>query len=92
MPSNKISYSRGFPYGAPLVTLRGGALKRDEVKAWVRLQGFQWNSAAHGYQHYMYGDDLRDILEHLRDHFNCEIVAKSGMDANYILDLTGSED
>ncbi len=87
MPSMKISYSRGFPYGAPQVRLRGGALKCDTVKSWVRDRGFRWNGQAHAYETYMYGEEFREVLEYLRDTFGCAIVPKSDLDANYIIDL-----
>lgn len=42
-PKN-IIYSRGYPYGAPMVYIRGGGTKDLEVKDLLRAEGFQWNS------------------------------------------------
>lgn len=91
MPSRKISYSRGFPCGAPLVMLRGGALKQDDVKRWVRERGFRWNGRTHAYEHYMYGEEFREVLAFLQDTFGCEIKPKDNLDPNYIIDLTRQE-
>ena len=89
--SNKISYSRGFPYGAPLVTVRGGATKQPDVRAFLKERGFSWDSRAHGWTHYMYGEEFTEVLWHLQDTFGCTVVPKDKLDANYILDLTRPE-
>ena len=88
--SRKIIYSRGFPYGAPLVMLRGGATKDEAVKDFIRAEGFRWQMsgrASYAYEHYMDRSDLGPVLKRLRDEFGCEVIPKEGMDTNYILDL-----
>jgi len=90
MKSRKVIYSRGFPYGAPLVMLRGGGLKISGVLGYLREQGFRWQMSdrpSYAYENYMYADELRTILCVLRDSYGCEVVPKEGMDENYIIDL-----
>jgi hypothetical protein len=91
MKSRKVIYSRGFPYGAPLVMLRGGGLKISGVLGYLREEGFRWQMsgrASYAYEHYLGGEDLKKVLRILRDAYGCEIVPKDDMDKNYILDLT----
>jgi hypothetical protein len=85
----KISYSRGFPYGAPLATIRGGATKAPEIREYLKNRGFIWNPARFGWEHYLDREDFTAVLVTLRDEYDCEIVPKAGMDSNYILDLGG---
>jgi hypothetical protein len=87
--SNKISYSRGFPYGAPQVMIRGGGSKLAPVKTFLKARGFSWDSRMHAWTHYMYGEEFAEVLIHLRDEFGCAILPKDGLDPNYILDLNG---
>lgn len=83
----RIIYSRGFPYGAPLATIRGGATRDDAVKSYLRAEGFRWDSSAHGWTHYLDRSDLFPILLTLRDVFGCEVLPKDTMSESYILDL-----
>jgi hypothetical protein len=83
----RIVYARGFPYGAPLVMLRGGATKDPAVKDFIKAEGFRWDGQRHAWAHYMYRDDFTKVLSALRDMFGCEIVPKEGMDPNYTIDL-----
>jgi hypothetical protein len=82
----RVVYARGFPYGAPLVVLRGGALRDPEAKAIVREAGFRWDGARHGYVSYSY--DPTGVLRALRD-AGYEVVPKADMDPGYVLDLDG---
>lgn len=82
----KIIYSRGFPYGAPLVTIRGGATRDADIRAYLKQQGFRWDNASHGWKHYLDRSDLFPVLLTLRE-CGCEVLPKDGMDRNYVLDL-----
>jgi len=83
----KISYSRGFPYGAPLVMLRGGATKNSAVKDFIREQGFRWDGSTYAWTHYLDRSDFGPILKTLRDEYGCEVVPKKDLPAEYLLDL-----
>jgi hypothetical protein len=86
--TRRVIYARGFPYGAPLVMLRGGGLKISGVLGYLREEGFRWQAsgrASHAYETYLGREDLTRVLTVLRDAYGCEILAKKGMDANYIL-------
>lgn len=86
--SNRVIYSQGRPYGAPLVMLRGGGLKRSGVLGWLREEGFRWNSRSYAWESYKDVSDFRRILNILREAYGCEIHAKEGLDPNYVIDLT----
>jgi hypothetical protein len=83
--SRRIIYSRGFPYGAPLVMLRGGGLNISGVKGYLREQGFRWNSRSHAWESYMYRPEFETLLKILRDAYGAEIHAKEGMDESYLI-------
>ena len=83
----KISYARGFPYGAPLALVRGGATRDPGVKEFLRERGFRWDGSRYAWSHYLDRTDFAEILIALRDDFGCEVVPKADMDANYIIDL-----
>lgn len=88
----KISYSRGFPYGAPLALIRGGGTRDPQVKDYLQRMGFQWEgSPTFAWKSYMHADELRDVLKTCRDIYNCDVVPKSGIDPNYIIDLDWSK-
>lgn len=89
--SKRVIYSRGFPYGAPLVMLRGGATKDAEVKSYLKEQGFRWDGGSYAWQTYMDRSDLGPVLKHLRDELQCEVLPKDGMDESYLLDLDHPE-
>ena len=83
----KISYARGFPYGAPMVWIRGGATKDPYVRQYLKARGFWYAHEKHGWESAMYADEFLKILVALRDHHGCEVVPKANMDANYVIDL-----
>ena len=83
----KIIYSRGFPYGAPLAMIRGGATRDPDVKAAIKAAGFRYDGSKHAFTHYLYGDAFAEVLCSLRDGFGVEVLPKGGLDPNYILDL-----
>lgn len=85
----KISYARGFPYGAPLAMIRGGATRDDAVKSFLREEGFRWDGSRYAWTHYLHAPELRAILKKLRDTFGCEVAPKDDLDENYIIDLDG---
>jgi hypothetical protein len=88
MPAgNRIIYSRGFPYGAPLAMLRGGGTKNEAVKKYLKKKKFVWNSRSYAWESYYHAPELREILANLRDVFHCEVVPKKGMDESYIIEL-----
>jgi hypothetical protein len=89
--AKRISYARGFPYGAPLVMLRGGATKDNAVRDFIRAEGFRWDGKLYAWSHYMDRRDFGAVLKRLRDEFDCEIVYKNDMDLNYIIDLDHPE-
>ncbi len=82
-----LIYSRGFPYGAPLVMLRGGATKDAAVKDALRAAGFRWDGTTYAWTMYLDRLDLGALLVRMRDEFGCEVKPKDGMDRNYLLDL-----
>jgi len=77
--TGRIVYARGAPYGAPLVMVRGGATRRDDVKAILRARGFRWNdsaSAPHSYSTYLDRDEFADVLRQIAE-LGIEVVAKN---------------
>lgn len=91
MASPRIVYARGFPYGAPLAMIRGGATKLPEIKGYLKDQGFRWDGQRYAYTTYLHHDEFRPILKALRDDWGLEVVPKDGMDTNYIIDLDREE-
>jgi hypothetical protein len=89
--TNRISYSRGFPYGAPLAMIRGGATKKPEIQDFIKAQGFLYDKALYAWKHYLDRSDFGPILKKLRDDFGCEVSPKADMDTNYIIDLDDPE-
>lgn len=89
--SKRVIYSRGFPYGAPLAMIRGGATRDPEVKAYLKEQGFIWDGGSYAWQHYLDRTDLGAVLKHLRDELGCEVVPKEGMDSSYLIDIDSPE-
>lgn len=87
--SRKLIYARGFPYGAPLVMLRGGATRDPEIQQYLRDAGFRWDGSLYAYKNYMDGGSFATLLMIMRDEFACDVQPKSDLDANYILDLEG---
>ena len=82
----KVIYARGFPYGAPMVWLRGGGTRDPWVKTFLKACGFYWNPTQHGWESAMYKPELWKLLSFLQSQ-GCEIQPKSGMDPNYVIDL-----
>lgn len=85
--SKRIIYSRGFPYGAPLVMLRGGATKDSAVRDYLKSLRFMWNPQRFAWENYMYKSELVDVLLHLRDELGCEVIPKTDIDPSYVVDL-----
>lgn len=83
----RIIYARGFPYGAPLAMVRGGATRIPEIKAFLKDERFRWDGQLHAWTHYLDRRDLGAILKSLRDDFGCEVMPKDTMDKNYRIDL-----
>ena len=84
MTEQKIIYSRGYPFGAPLVMLRGGGTRTAKEK--LKELGFRWNGQSHAWETYMGGEEFRVVLLGLRAD-GYKILAKESMDAGYLLDL-----
>ena len=76
----RLIYSRGFPYGAPLVMVRGGATKDPGVRADLKAAGFSWDSTTYSWRSYMGRDEFATILRSLVATHGCEAVLKSGSD------------
>lgn len=89
--TDNLYYSRGFPYGAPLVMLRGGATKQPEIKALLKQIGFQWDGAIHAWKTYMDRHDFGTLLLTLRDEYDCNVMPKESMDHSYRIDLDDPE-
>lgn len=87
MATSRIIYARGFPCGAPLAMIRGGATKLPEIKGYLKDQGFRWDGARYAYATYLWRAEFGPILKALRDDWGLEVVPKVGMDTNYIIDL-----
>jgi hypothetical protein len=83
----RIIYSRGFPYGAPLAMIRGGATKDADVKAYLKSHGMSWDGGIYAYTQYLDRRELGAILKSLRDDYGCEVMPKDTMDLNYRIDL-----
>ena len=83
----RIVYSRGFPYGAPLVMIRGGATRDPDVKQYLREQGFRWDGTSHAWTSYMDRLDLAPVLRTLRDVHGCTVDPKDDMPAEYLIDI-----
>lgn len=91
MTNGRIIYSRGFPYGAPLAMVRGGATKAPEVKAYLKDQGFRWDGEKYAWTHYLHKAEFHQVLRALQNDFGCEVVPKSDLDENYKIDLNQVE-
>lgn len=87
MAAPRVIYSRGFPYGAPLAMIRGGATRDPAVREYLRGEGFRWNPQSYAWEHYLDRRDFAPVLRHLRDRFGADVVPKEGMDASYLIDL-----
>ena len=86
MGQKRIVYSRGFPYGAPLVMLRGGATREPQVHAFLKWLGFHWNPDRHAWEHYMYGAEFKIVLKTLQG-MGHEVTPKATMDSGYVISL-----
>jgi hypothetical protein len=82
-----LIYSRGFPYGAPLVMVRGGATKVPVIKDFLKRNGFQWNGVRYAWETYMDRSDFGPLLKTLRDYYGANVMPKSDMDTSYLIDL-----
>lgn len=83
----RIVYSRGYPYGAPCLFLRGGATRLPEVKAAIKEAGARWDGQRHAWTAYAYAAEAAALLTDLRDRFGLEIVPSADLDADLIVDL-----
>lgn|SRR5262245_12853568 len=85
--TDNLIYSRGFPYGAPKVMLRGGATKQPEILALLKQLGFTYDGSIYAWTHYMDKRDFAALLIVLRDEYDCIVKPKASMDKNYVIDL-----
>lgn len=83
----KISYARGFPYGAPLAMVRGGGTKFESVKDYLRAHGFRWDSERKAWTSYKDREMFGEILKTLRDEYGCNVVPKDNLEESYKIDL-----
>lgn len=83
----RIVYSRGFPYGAPLVMIRGGATRVPAVREFLKAEGFHWAGSRYAWSHYLGRREFGAVLKTLRDRFGCDVIPKDGMDVSYQIDL-----
>lgn len=84
----RLVYHRGFPYGAPMVSLRGGATKIPEVRETLKGAGFYWDGAKYAWSTAMHRDELTNLLITLRDTFMLEVVPSASLREDYVLDLS----
>jgi hypothetical protein len=89
--TDNLIYSRGFPYGAPLALIRGGATKQPEIRALLKQEGFQWDSGIHAWKSYKDRTDFGALLRVLRDEYDCNVMPKDSMDHSYRIDLDAPE-
>jgi hypothetical protein len=74
-----LVWSTGRPYGAPLLTLRGGATRDPDVKAAIKAAGFLWDGSRHAWITYTY--DAEQVVTDLASPFpNVVLVAKGQAD------------
>lgn len=84
--TGRIIYSLGFPYGAPLVMLRGGGTKHPDAKAIYKGRfGFVWDSVRYAWTSYMYESDFIPVLQALQD-AGFEVLAKKDLDDSYLVE------
>lgn len=83
----RIVYSRGFPYGAPLAMIRGGATRDPDVKAYLRREGFRWDGTVHAWTTFLDRSDLVVVLRALRDEHGCQVDPKADLPREYLIDL-----
>lgn len=63
----KIIYSRGFPYGAPMIYIRGGGTRDPEVKALLKENSFVWTSHIHAWQGVNLQPEVPNMLLKIRE-------------------------
>lgn len=83
----RIVYSRGFPFGAPALYVRGGATRMPEVREHLKSLKARWDGTAHAWVMYGYADEATKILTEIRDRFGVDIVPKDGLDEGLVLQL-----
>lgn len=88
LAEGNIIYARGFPYGAPLVMLRGGGTRDSKVKAFLKQNKFRWDGEKHAWTHYLHGPEFKKILLQLKK-MGHDVRPKQGMDSNYVIRLEG---
>jgi hypothetical protein len=81
-----IIYARGFPYGAPMVWIRGGGTRDQQVKDFLKEQGYWYAPEKHGWESAAYKADLLPILLKLKE-MGYNVIPKEGMDPGYVIDL-----
>lgn len=79
----KVIYARGFPYGAPLFMIRGGATRDLAIREFLKSERFTWDAQRYAWVHYLNRPECAAILAKLRDEYGCTIEAKSDLDTNY---------
>jgi hypothetical protein len=84
--NRKVIYARGYPYGAPLLLIRGGATKHPEIVDFLKGNDFVYEGRpTYAWKTYAGLIATREILTILQDEYDCTILAKKTMDENYIL-------
>lgn len=86
LTEGNIIYARGFPHGAPLVMLRGGATRDPKVKAFLKSKKFSWDGEKHAWTHYLHGPEFKKILVQLKK-MGHNVTPKKNMDKNYVIKL-----
>jgi predicted nucleic-acid-binding Zn-ribbon protein len=76
-----IVYAIGYPYGAPLVMLRGkGTIS---AKDFIKSKGFVWNESSYVWEHYMDREEFLNILKELNT-MGYNIIPKENMRDEYV--------
>jgi len=83
----KLIYSRGYPFGAPVLYLRGGATRDTGVQAMIRDRGGRWDPGAHAWTLYMHTEEASAFLSDIRDARAVEIHPKDDLSAHLVLTL-----
>jgi len=72
----KLYWNETRPYGAPKVTVRGGATRIPEVKDILKENGFMWDSRAHAWIGYHYGSELQAIMTQIEENTGADVAER----------------